>query len=110
MQGRDRHDGRSYDSSMEKIQTVIRVKKPMMRSAGRLFGQPQVITEALVARSTRGCGGKNYSKSRCVRAVVCIAMVKIPKCSSHTLGAMTRIKDAIGGGGSILQEPKIRGN
>lgn len=79
-----------------------------MGGAGRVFGQPQVITEALVARSTRGCGGKNYSKS-CVRALAYIAMVETPNCSSHTLGAMTRIKDVIGGGGSILQEPKIRG-
>lgn len=86
MQGRDRHDSRCYDNSMERIQTVIRVEKPKMRSAGRLLGQPQVITKALVARSTRGCCGKKL-----------------------TLGAMTRINDAIGGGGSILQEPQIRG-
>lgn len=62
------------------------------------------------SRGRHGAAAARSGPKSCwVRATVRIAMVEIPECSSRTLGAMTRIKNAIGGWRFDLARTKIRG-
>lgn len=63
------------------------------------------------SRGQHCAAAKSCPENRCVRAMFDVGIATDERLgfSSRTLGAMTDIKDAIGGG-LMLQEPKIRGN